>query len=272
MGTERTALLWTLTAAALAAALLAACGTAVHRPASQAGFELDPDYEITDADVRQAFEAQPQMKPPLRVAYLSFDPARSAAIAAALGKVEGVKDVYELPPFLVTGQRRYEQIPHWMPRKQGPSIKKMRLLAARAHCDVLLIFDYGHRVRTSGNWLSAFNVLLLPALFLPFLDEEVDTYLDTYVMDVRNGYLYAHVESSEHEADDYHTIYSGWGREAVERAWTATLAGTATELRRLVASAGRAAAATPAAAAPAAAAPPATPAAPATPAEAPASP
>jgi len=257
--------------ALLGAAAAGGCGTAVHRPAAGAGFELDPDYEITDADVRRAFEATPQMKPPLRVAYLSFDPARSEPIGAALRKVEGISDVYELPPFLITGQRRYERMPHWTPRPKAPSIKKMRLMAARAHCDVLLVFDYGHRVRTSGNWLSAFNVLLLPALFVPFIDEEVDTYLDTYVMDVRNGYLYAHVESSEHEASDYHTIYSGWSKAAVERAWATTLADTTRELSKVVASskAGVAPAAgdTPAAPAPAPAAP--TPPA-AAPAEAPA--
>ncbi|MCU0659442.1 MAG: hypothetical protein MUF64_30515, partial [Polyangiaceae bacterium] len=73
----------------------------------------------------------------------------------------------------------------------------LRLLAARAQADVVVIFDYGHRVETSPNGWVALTPLLLPTFFVPFLDKKIESYLDTYVIDTRNGFLYAHIASDE---------------------------------------------------------------------------
>ena len=204
---------------ALALTATVGCGVAVYRPAGQAGFELDPDYEINDEDVRKAFEASPQLELPAKVGYFSFDASRSDEVGEMLSKAEGVAEVYPLPAFLVTGQHRYERFNPWHRRSKAPSIKKMRLLAARAHCDLLVIMDYGHKIDLSPNWLTAFSILILPPLFLPYIDHEVDAYLDAYLIDVRNGYLYAHVTTEEHAEDDYHTIYSSWSRDKVDEFW-----------------------------------------------------
>lgn len=48
------------------------CATSVYAPGLRAGFVMDPDYEVTDKDIRNAFKARPQLRGPLRVAFYSF--------------------------------------------------------------------------------------------------------------------------------------------------------------------------------------------------------
>ncbi len=211
--------------ALLCLALLAAgtlspgCGTTVHQPGANSGFTLDPEREIDDAEIRRAFEARPQLQPPLKVAYLSLDPERSADLGGLLRSLPGLSSVYELPSVLVTGRRRYDEAPRSWDKPEPPSVRRMRLMAARAGCDVLIVFDSGHRLRQEANWLAAFNALLLPALFLPFLDEALDSYLEAFVIDVRNAYLYGHVSSDDEQETRYRTIYSDWADATRRRSW-----------------------------------------------------
>jgi hypothetical protein len=174
----------------------AGCGVSTFQPGRGAGFDLEAAKEINDDDVRKAFEARPQLSHPMRVAFYSLDVGKSDDIERSLRQVPGVQDVYRIPPLMVTGQRRFED-PHRPQPSQELSIKKLRLLAARAQADVLVIFDYGNRVETSPNGWVALTPLLLPTFFVPFLDKKVESYLDTYVIDTRNGFLYAHLSSDE---------------------------------------------------------------------------
>lgn len=210
-------------------ALCPACGTAVYRPATDARLDLDPQAEINDEDVRKAFDARPQLGKPLRVAYYSFAPERVDDIDKMLRTQAGVADVYRIPPLLATGARRYDEPNPWEPNPPF-SIKKLRLLAARAHCEMLVIFDHGHRVSTTANGWVASTVLVLPLLFAPFLDSEVDSYLETYLIDTRNGYLYAHVTSDQKGEADSLTIYSSEPDRMVQGQWTRVLADTQQQL------------------------------------------
>jgi predicted RNA-binding protein with PIN domain len=218
------------------------CGTQVYRPSSAAGFVLDPAYEISDSDIKRAFAAKPQLRVPVQVAYFSFDASKNKAIENALRKSQNVRGTYAIPSFLVTGKRRYDRVlpSHLHGRnKKAPSIKKMRLMAARAHCDVLIIFDYAFRVETTANWTVAFVVPLVTALFLPFLDEKVESYLEAYVLDVRNGYLYGHVSVDTSSEKRYRTIYSQWAAQQKKSQWEEVLKKTKRELTKLMASSAR---------------------------------
>jgi len=172
------------------------CGTAaMHRPAAMQ-VEVDPAEEINDEDVRKAFEARPQMRDEVHVAYFALDAERAGAVEGMLRATPGVKSVYRIPSLSVTGQRRWAQGSPWG-APQPLSIKKLRLVAARAHADVLVVADSGGRALREPNGLVAFGVLVLPLAFLPWQDSKVESYLDLFVFDVRNGYLYGHVTSDE---------------------------------------------------------------------------
>jgi hypothetical protein len=99
-----------------------------------------------------------------------------------------VVSTYRIPKLLVTGQRRFQE-PLWGQPTPEVSVKKLRLLAARAHTDILVVFDHGWRGGGVNGWV-ALNILLVPALFTPWLSNETESYAQAFVLDVRNGYLY----------------------------------------------------------------------------------
>lgn len=183
----------------------------------------DPEMEIDDEAIRAAFEASPQLVTPMRVAYFNVDPARDREIEEAIRSVPTVEEVYALPRLLVTGERRLDDAsPYREPREL--SIRRLRLLAARAQCDVLLVFDYGHRIDVEPNAWAALNVLLVPALFVPFRDANVRAYLDAYVIDTRNGYLYAHHSENRDAEVDELTLWSDADEQRAASMWSDMLA------------------------------------------------
>jgi len=209
---------------------LIGCSTSVYQPASDASFTLDSPREITDEDVRKAFLARPQLPERVSVAYYAFDEKRVEAIEQMLRSIPSIRSTYRIPSLLVSGQRRFEDEPWRQPRQAPLSVKQLRLLAARAHADVLLIFDSGHRITYLPNGLVVFGVLLLPMLFVPMQDVEAESYFDSYVIDTRNGYLYGQVSAKREASDDYLLVYSDRGTEMVE----GQLAGLMSETRGLL--------------------------------------
>ena len=207
------------------------CGVTAYHPGPATAFDAHPDREVTDEDIRTAFGARPQLGDRVRVAYFSYDPGRVEAIETTFRAMPRVEDVYRIPAVLVTGRRRYDEPRPWEPAREV-SVHQLRLLAARARCDVLVVFDYGHRVERRPNGYAALNVLLVPALFAPFVDARVESYLDAFVLDVRNGYLYRHTSASERGEVTRLNVWSEADRALIERQWAALLAATRRELDR----------------------------------------
>lgn len=229
----------------LCSTLLAACGTQVYRPASAADLRMDDPREIDDARIRAAFEARPQLAAPVRVAYYAFDDAHAEAVGRMLRGLQGVRTVYRIPSLLVTGRRRDEDPqPPWAEPPPPISMGQLRLAAARARCDVLLVLDYGYRIERSANGLVALNALILPTLFVPWLDADVRSHLDAYVIDTRNGYLYAQLRSNERHREPLMGPFSERDRARVESQWTALLARTRRQLVRTLEAESRSTAAT----------------------------
>lgn len=207
------------------------CGTQVYTPAHTAGFELEPAQEIDDADVAKAFMAAPQLPERFTVAYYTFDDSYADDIELMLGATPQVASVYAIPRLLVSGKRPFDlERPKWQqPPAQPISIKKLRLIAARAHADVLLVSDYGYRIETSANGLVALGIAIVPILFAPMSDLVVTSYLDSYLIDVRNGYLYGHLRSRTNDAAHFVGLLSGRGEEMAQ-AQLATLVADNTRL------------------------------------------
>ncbi len=210
-------------------------GTYVTRGAVLSG--SGPEREIDDDDIRKAFEARPQLGPSFRVAYFSLDPDKGAEVEALAKTIPGVTDVYAIPTILVTGEPRLGAVNPYgpSPSPEVVSLKKLRLLAARAHADVLLLVDSGHRVLVEPNGWVATSPLLLPVLFVPFLETTTESYLDAYWLDVRNGYLYGQTVSVRKEASDSHTIYSDPSEEVLKAQWVELMNETRTRLAEVVA-------------------------------------
>lgn len=198
----------------------AACGGSVYQPSRVANFDPDGATEIDDDDVKKAFAAKPQLGAENAVAYFSFDPSKDADVEKTLRAVPGVTSVYGIPALAVTGQHRFDD---GMTPQAAPtpiSIKKLRLLAARAHCDLLVVVDYSHRTDVSANAFAALNVLLVPALFVPFRDVKVQSAVDAFVIDTRNGYMYGHVALDKEGRAPRQTIYTS-DEAMIAEQWTA---------------------------------------------------
>jgi hypothetical protein len=202
--------------AALSLAGLAGCGGA-YLPGRTAGFDVDSATQIDDEDIRKAFEARPQLPSTLRVAYYTFDPLVAGDLDESLAALPGVTSVYRIPPLLVTGERRFEEGRSWsVPREV--TLKKLRLLGARAHADALVVVDHGYR--TGGvNAFAALNVLVVPMFFTPFVDTTVEGYAEAFLIDVRNGYLYGHVTEDDRRGARYATLYAKGAAELEKEQW-----------------------------------------------------
>jgi len=158
-------------------------------------FEIDgAGREIDDADIGKAFEARPQIGAKMKVAYYTFDDARADDVEKMLAGVEGVESTYRIPKLMVSGQRRFEERSYYGAPEL--SVKKLRLLAARAHADVLLVFDHGWK-GGGVNGLVALNILIVPIFITPWLSNETESYAQAYVIDVRNGYLYGEASADQ---------------------------------------------------------------------------
>ena len=218
-------LIFTLTAAG--------CGVALHAPSRGLNFELEPAFEINDKDVQDAFAARPQLPDDVRVAFFTFDDARATEYQEMVAALPTVSEVKDLPSLLVTGRRRFHETSRWAPA-QPFSIKKLRLLAAKHRCDLLIVFDNGYRHETSANGWASLNILLLPVLFVPFLDTETESYLDAYVIDTRNGYVYERFEMSVKDAEDNLLIWSDNRDEVTEKQWVQLRDGINAQLTTLL--------------------------------------
>lgn len=224
--------------APLAAALaLTGCG-ATYQPGRAAAFQLDASASIDDEDIRKAFEARPQLPGQIHLAYYTFDPAVAKDLDAALAAIPGVVSVYRIPALMVSGQRRIDEQSPWGGWGGGAgrdvTVKKLRLFAARAHADALVVVDHGYR--TGGvNGLAVLDILLLPILFMPFVDTTVEGYAEGFLIDVRNGYLYGQVSEDDKRGQAFAQIYARSAESLAAEQWVTLRGALTSDLAKLVA-------------------------------------
>jgi hypothetical protein len=219
------------------AASLSACGGNLYQPSRAAGFRFDDPREIDDDDIAKAFLASPQMPAEVRVAFYVFDESHAEEAEAMLRDVSGVASTYRIPSLLVNGKRKFDPAPspYAPPPAEPIRLEQLRLLAARARADVLVVVDYGYEVRRQPNPWAATGIVLFPLLFTPWLDVEVESYLDSYVVDVRNGFLYGHISSDDAAEEGYVTIHSNAEKAMIEGQLSSLMEETKRLLTQLVA-------------------------------------
>jgi hypothetical protein len=125
--------------------------------------------------------------------------------------VPQIVSLYRIPTYVATGQRRFESV-----RAQPVGIDRLRLAAARARAQVVLVLDYGYQSAYRANGLAFLGVALVPLFFVPLQDVEAESYLDAYVVDTRNGYFYGQLSAARRQSDRFHTLYSNGAERLVE--------------------------------------------------------
>jgi hypothetical protein len=204
--------------ATLALAFASGCGGSMYQTSRVPSFDGEA-REVDDAEIQRAFEAKPQMPEHVQVAFYSYDSAKTEAVGEMVKKLPGVEGVYEIPKLVVTGERRLADAHPWDPPREV-SLKKLRLIAARAHADLLVVVDHGGRWENTANGFAALTPLLVPVFAAPFLDIEAKSYVDAFVIDTRNGYLYGHLTADEQDEEKKVTIYEAdRGKALVEAQW-----------------------------------------------------
>ena len=148
--------------------------------------------EITDEEIRNAFEADPQIRLPLRIAWYNLG-TDTVLDEISVSQYE-VESSYSIPKTIIegfgvgTGYSRYGYS-----EPTTVNLRALRLAAARAKCDVLVLVGSSFRGDTRPNLLAVFNILLLPMLFNPSVNISADYAVEMYVIDVRNEFLYGQI-------------------------------------------------------------------------------
>jgi hypothetical protein len=217
--------------ACLIAGLLSGCGPPPQPAIAAAPLAFEPGDDVSDDDVRRALEAGPRLPQRVRVAMFINDDTYAAALERALVALPQISGVYRIPPLLASGRRRFDQ-----PQAGPINVRKLRLIAARARADVVLIADYGHETTYRANGLAVFGVALLPLFVLPIQDVEARSYVDGYLFDTRNGYLYGQLSSLLRDTDPFVTIYSSAGEGLLAAQRQRLIAVTSRTLSDLIAS------------------------------------
>lgn len=99
---------------------------------------------------------------------------------------------------------------------------------------MLVISDYGFRRTARANGLTALNLLVVPALFAPFLSVQRESYAELTVIDVRNGYLYGQITATEDAVTPFTTVYGIENPQPIEYQWIDLVSTTQSALGALL--------------------------------------
>lgn len=86
------------------------CGTQVYRTAAKTAL-VGEAFEYNKAAIQDAFEAQPQLRLPAKVAVFGFDPDRTHDLVRAFGDLPSVAETYAMSSTLITGYGPYDVVP-----------------------------------------------------------------------------------------------------------------------------------------------------------------
>ena len=160
----------------------------------------NPGQQITDEEIRKAYETKPQLVKPLTIAVYGGG-STVDGFADSLRTINGVSQVFEISPGIIEGDRYYQRrSSRWYSYYSEPELtdlQHLRLIAAQGKADLLVYCGASHVYRQEKNFLSYTYVLLLTAIFVPGMDAELTTDVDLFFIDVRNGFLYGTYHDQE---------------------------------------------------------------------------
>lgn len=172
------------------------CGsTSYMAPVSQTvqSVQDDPAYQYSDSTIAEYFDQMPQIKVPIKIAV--FDAGKNPwHMAGELEMLRDVRHVNYITPGLLRITGTTQQRPYSYGNRNSSEtvdLMQLRSLAAQSHSDLILYIQPQHEVRGGANPLALTYAGLIPMFFVPGNSVEVESSVDVYLIDVRNGFIYS---------------------------------------------------------------------------------
>lgn len=169
---------------ALAAAALPGCASAAEAP-SRARWDGFSEMQVVGDPQRLQFAKQVQISLPARLAVREMHWSREhqARVIDILAEDRATWKTAE--PLAWFDERG---------RGNWPTIEELRESASRQHADLMFVYDVDVDDDDDVNFLGILKLLILPMLFIPSEEHDVEVRVTGAVADVRNGLVYAAVE------------------------------------------------------------------------------
>jgi hypothetical protein len=180
----------------LLAVTITACASSRGFDRSDLKSQMAGQKVVTEEDIRKALELKPQLPIPFRLG-IYFAPPKSGFPRATSWKWMGedkdklleigpelknkkvISDVFVIPDSIV----------------EGEDIKAIRLGAAQAGADAVLIVNGISDVDRYNNILGPLYIFLLTLVFVPGTEADALVMVEGNIWDVRNQFLYLSVEA-----------------------------------------------------------------------------
>jgi len=173
-------------AAAFAAVLGAGCSSVEAAYERSAPVEARGGFQFKDLGIEESFQRKEQVRFPARIAlygfernpYGTFSDGKVIDLEKALGEDAALfSEVLPVPRFLAQdGTAR--------------DVEVLRGAAARAHADVLLLYEQEVEMRQSTSPLRILNLTIVGAWLVPSTPYEIHVETWAALLDVRNGVIY----------------------------------------------------------------------------------
>ncbi len=221
--------------------VLSGCANVAYQPAAEHGFVLDPAADVDDETIASALDAteepeRPKIPQAFRLAYYTFDRQRGDSLRPKLTSLPGVDGIYQI----AVDAREAEDNPavrtrDYLGETPHVSLRRLRLMAAKSRCEVLVVADYGYRHSEDANSWALTAPLILPLFFAPMVDVRTESYLDIYVVDVRSGRLIGQLKSDQLDVWREQTIFHEADSTILDAQWERLRAHTEDEIGKLFA-------------------------------------
>ena len=183
-----------LTALVILPLILVQCGsTSYMAPVShlEQDIQSDPDYQYSDSTIAEYFDMMPQINVPIKISV--FEAGRTPwHLAGDLEMLQDIQHVNYITPGLLrmTGTSRKTPFRYSDGHStESIDLMQLRLLAAQSHSDLILNVQPTHEVKGGANALALTYAGLIPMFFVPGNSVEVESSVDVYLIDVRNGFI-----------------------------------------------------------------------------------
>jgi hypothetical protein len=187
---------------ALASFAAAGCGTATGFDRGAMHSQVADPHVVTEDDIKRALDAKPQLPSPFRLAIHLVPPVQEAN---GRGKWRWLREDKQTLLDAVASMKAKGALSNAFVidpgSVEGDDNRAVRLAAARAGADAVLVVRGTGATDRSNNVLCVTYILLVPALFVPGSEIDALFLTSASLWDVRNQYLYlsAEAEGTAHQ-------------------------------------------------------------------------
>jgi hypothetical protein len=181
-----------LTALVLLPLFLIQCGSSEIITSQNIIQQDQVEYQYSDSTIAEYFEMMPQISVPIKISVFDAGP-NPWHMAGDLETLEDVMHVNYITPGLLRITGTIRESPFGYSNRystESVDLLQLRSLAAQSHSDLILYVQPTHEIKSGANALALIYVGLIPMFFVPGNSVEVESSVDVYLIDVRNGFIY----------------------------------------------------------------------------------